>query len=187
MRPVLLAAAALLAISSARAETLWVAEARVVSATSKCADTVAVGDFFRAIYRPMGTTIGNGANSHLTFFSQRSTFWMRVPNNTFRSGINYVGYYITSTLSFAGTSGGILDWQESAAFGAPVASNVTASIANFFGDQAMHRDVAHAVHPAALSRPAPSRGSRAATTSVKGFIPPALRPASEARADRRAA
>src|SRR6185295_19192470 len=29
--------------------------------------------------------------------------------------------------------GGILDWSESAPFGAPVISNVTASIANFYG------------------------------------------------------
>ena len=128
----LLIAAALLMMSSAQAETLWVAEARVI-AVNKCADNVAVGDFFRAIYRPKGTSIGNGANSHLALFSQRSSLWMRVPNNTFRGNINYTGYYINSRLSFAGTSGAILDWQESAAFGDVVSSNVTASFANFFG------------------------------------------------------
>jgi hypothetical protein len=132
MRRLLFAAFALLTISGARAETLWVAEARVI-AVNKCADNIAVGDFFRAIYRPMGTSLGNGANSHLALFSQRSSLWMRVPNNTFRGNINYVGYYINSTLSFAGTSGAILDWQESAAFGDAVVSNVTASFANFFG------------------------------------------------------
>jgi hypothetical protein len=133
MRPLFVTAAVLLTMSGAQAETLWVADARVIAATPQCSSTTAVGDFFRAIYRPKGTTIGNGADSHLALFSQRSSFWMRVPNNTFRGSINYVGHYIKSTLSFAGTSGGILDWQESAAFGAPVASNVTASIANFFG------------------------------------------------------
>lgn len=133
MRRLAFAAAVLLTISDVKAETLWVAEARVIAVTSKCKDTTVVGDFFRAIYRPMGTTIGNGANSHLALFSQRSTFWMRVPNNTFRGGINYVGYVVSSTIAFGGTSGGTLDWQESTAFGAPVASNVTASLANFFG------------------------------------------------------
>ena len=133
MRRLLFSAAVLLTISGARAETLWVAEARVIAATSQCGTNVSIGDFFRAIYRPKGASIGNGADSHLALFSQRSSFWMRVPNNTFRGSINYVGHYINSTLSFAGVSGGILDWQESAAFGAPVASNVTASIANFFG------------------------------------------------------
>lgn len=135
MRQLLLAAAVLLTISGARAETLWVAEARVIAVTANCGTTVAVGDFFRAIYRPKGAPIGNGADSHLALFSQRSSFWMRVPNNTFRGSINYVGHFITSTLTFAGNSGGILSWQESAAFGAPVASNVTASLANFFGSK----------------------------------------------------
>jgi hypothetical protein len=133
MRRLLFAAAVLLTISGARAETLWVAEARVIAVTSQCSTTAVVGDFFRAIYRPKGATIGNGADSHLALFSQRSSFWMRVPNKTFRDKVNYVGHYINSRLSFAGVSGGILDWQESPAFGAPVASNVTASIANFFG------------------------------------------------------
>jgi hypothetical protein len=133
MKRFLLAAATLLMIGGARAETLWVAEARVIAATPQCAETVEVGDFFRAIYRPMGVSIGNGANSHLAIFSQRSSFWMRVPNNTFRDHVNYVGHFIKSTLSYGGASGAILDWQESAAFGAPAASNVTTSIANFFG------------------------------------------------------
>jgi hypothetical protein len=133
MRRFLFALAALLTISGASAETLWVAEARVVAVTPKCANNIELGDFFRAIYRPKGSSIGNGADSHLAIFSQRSGLWMRVPNNTFRGGINYVGYYVNSTLSYAGTSGAILDWQESSAFGAPVASNVTTSLANFFG------------------------------------------------------
>ncbi len=133
MRRLLIAAAALLSISGAQAETLWVAEARVIAVTPQCADTVAVADFFRAVFRPQGTTIGNGANSHLALFSQRSTFWMRVPNNTFRGGVNYVGYFVKASLSFGGTSGAILDWQESSAFGGPVVSNVTTSITNFFG------------------------------------------------------
>lgn len=133
MRSLLFAVVALLTISGARAETLWVAEARVIAVTSKCANTTQTGDYFRAIYRPMGTSIGNGANSHLALYSQRSSFWMRVPNNTFRANVNYVGYYINTMLSYGGNSGAILDWQETAAFGAPVASNVTASLTNFFG------------------------------------------------------
>jgi len=133
MRTLLVALIVLSSAWTARAETLWVAEARVIAVTPQCGAVVAVGDFFRAIYRPRGPAIGNGANSHLALFSQRSSFWMQVPNNTFRGNINYVGHFINSTLTYGGKAGGILSWQESAAFGAPVASNVTASIANFFG------------------------------------------------------
>jgi hypothetical protein len=133
MKRLLIAAALFWQVCGAHAESLWVAEARVIAVTSACAGTVAVSDFFRAIYRPRGASIGNGANSHLTLFSQRSSFWMRVPNNDFRFGVNYTGYVVSNAVSFSSHAGGVLDWQESAPFGSPVASNVTASIANFFG------------------------------------------------------
>lgn len=134
MRRFLLAAIAALLTHGAHAEILWVAEARVVAVNAPCGDTVAIGDFFRAIYRPKGPSIGNGANSQLALFSQRSSFWMQVPNNTFQFGVNYVGHIISSNLTFTSKAGAILDWSESPAFGAPVASNVTATIANFYGD-----------------------------------------------------
>jgi hypothetical protein len=117
----------------AQAETLWVAEARVIATTTQCANTTGVGDFFRAIFRPRGVPIGNGADSQLALFSQRTSFWMRVPNNSFRFGVNYTGHIINSSLTFTSKAGGILDWSESAPFGAPAISNVTASIANFYG------------------------------------------------------
>lgn len=135
MRRFLLAATALWLTHGAHAEILWVAEARVVAVTAPCGDTVRIGDFFRAIYRPQGPSIGNGADSRLALFSQRTSFWMQVPNNTFRFGVNYVGHIISSTLTFTTNSGAVLDWNESVTFGAPAVSNVIASIANFYGDK----------------------------------------------------
>lgn len=133
MRKLILAVAILAQVFGARAESLWVAEARVIAVTTQCSGSTAVGDFFRAIYRPAGASIGNGANSHLALFSQRSSFVMRVPNNKFQFGVNYTGQVVSSTITISSHAGGILQWSESAAFGSPVASNVTASLANFFG------------------------------------------------------
>lgn len=133
MRPLLIAMLFSWNVCMAQAESLWVAEARVIAATTQCSGTVAVGDFFRAIYRPMGTAIGNGANSHLALFSQRSSFVMRVPNNKFRGNVNYVAQVVSSTITITSHGGAILSWQETAPFGSPVSSAVTASIANFFG------------------------------------------------------
>ena len=133
MRRLILAAVVLWPVCCANAETLWVGNAQVVAATPQCQGTIGTGDFYRAVYRPMGTSIGNGANSHLALFSQRSSFVMRVPNNTFQAGVNYVGQTVNSSISVASRAGGILDWQESAAFGAPARSNIVASIANFAG------------------------------------------------------
>jgi hypothetical protein len=132
-RLILAAAAALLSAFGAHGETLWIGNAQLIAATSACVNSVTVGDFFRAIYRPMGVPLGNGANSHLALLAQRSSFVMRVPNNTFRASINYVGQTVGSTIGITSKAGGILGWQESAGFGSPLVSNVTASIANFYG------------------------------------------------------
>jgi hypothetical protein len=133
LKRLILAAVMLWPVCRANAETLWVGNAQVVAATPQCQGTVAAGDFYRAVYRPMGTSIGNGANSHLALFSQRSSFAMRVPNKTFQDGVNYVGQTVNSSISVTSRAGGILNWQESEAFGGPLRSNVVASIANFFG------------------------------------------------------
>lgn len=129
----LLFATVLLTGTGAQAETLWVAEARVVATNANC--DYRLGETYRAIYRPKGASIGNGANSHLAIFTQRGGFWLRVPNNTFRANVNYVGRYYGSKIDFFEASGGILAWEESAAFGEPVSSNVTARISNAFSQK----------------------------------------------------
>lgn len=129
----LLFATVLLASTSAQAETLWVAQATVVATNPDC--DYRLGNVYRAIYRPKGTSIGNGANSHLAIFSQWSSFWLRVPNNTFRPNVNYVGRYYGSSIDFFQANGAILAWDESAAFGEPTSSNVTARITNAFSQQ----------------------------------------------------
>jgi hypothetical protein len=74
--------------------------------------------------------------ANLALVSQRSSFVMRVPNNTFQFGVNYVGQSVSSTLSVTSRGGGVLDWQQSAAFGtSTLTSAVTASFANFYGVQ----------------------------------------------------
>ena len=150
MRRLLLAAAVLLTISGARAETLWVAEARVIAATPQCDTTAGVGDFFRAVYRPKGASIGNGADSHLALFSQRSSFWMRVPNNTFRGSINYVGHYITSTLSFAGRFRRHPELAGERSVRGASRIERHGEHREFLRHEELHRDLADALHAAAL-------------------------------------
>ena len=150
MRRLLLAAAVLLTISGARAETLWVAEARVIAVTPQCGTTARVGDFFRAIYRPMGASIGNGADSHLALFSQRSSFWMRVPNNTFRGSINYVGHYINSTLIVRRQLRRHPELAGERSIRGASRVERHGEHREFLRVQGVHRDAADAVHAAAL-------------------------------------
>ena len=126
----LIFATALLASTSAQAETLWVAEARVIATNTNC--DYRLGDTYRAIYRPKGSSIGNGANSSLAIFTHQGGFWMRVANNTFQANVNYAGRYFGSSIDFFEAGGAIISWQESAAFGEPASSNVTARFSNFF-------------------------------------------------------
>jgi hypothetical protein len=126
-------ATVLLASTGAQAETLWVASAQVIATNPAC--DYRLGESYRAIYRPKGTSLGNGANSHLVIFTQRGGFWLRVPNNTFRANVNYAGRYYGSTIDFFQEVGAILAWQESAAFGEPQSSNVTARISNAFSQK----------------------------------------------------
>ena len=126
----LLVATLLLASTAAQAESLWVAEARVIATNPSC--DYRLGETYRAIYRPKGAAIGNGANSHLAIFTQQGGFWVRVANNTFRPTENYAGRYFGSSIDFFQATGAILSWTESAAFGEPKSSNVTARFSNFF-------------------------------------------------------
>jgi hypothetical protein len=101
--------------TSAHAETAWIGNAFVTTVTPGCGTTVAEGDFYTIIYRPAGVALGNNADSYLSMVGQRSYFSMLVPNNTFRSGINYGGQYVSSQVNFGSTVGGILAWSMSPA------------------------------------------------------------------------
>jgi len=131
-RLALLAAAILLPVVGARAESLWVGNAFVVAATGTCGTSAKIGDAFRAIYRPKGAGLGNGADSRLALFTTRSSFALIVPNNTFRPSINYGAQTVGSTLSVGKHTGGILAWQESFSSGVTYV-RITTSLAKFFG------------------------------------------------------
>lgn len=134
MKRFLMAALLMLPAMGAQAETLWTGNAFVTTASTACGTSARVGDFFRAIYRPAGTGLGNGANSYLSLTSSRANFAVTVPNNTFRMNINYTGRTVGSTVSLGTHAGGILLWNESAAFATGTANiTVTARFAKFFG------------------------------------------------------
>lgn len=134
MRRFFLAAALLFPTMGAQAETLWIGNAFVTVASTACGISAKVGDFWRAIYRPAGTGLGNGANSYLSLTSSRANFAMTVPNNTFRANINYTARTVGSTVGLGTHSGGILAWTETANFAAvPINSGVTMRLAKFFG------------------------------------------------------
>lgn len=127
----LAAVAILVSVAGARAETLWVGNAFVVAATQQCGRSAAIGDHFRAIFRPAGSDLGNGDISHLALVTVRSSFVLRTA--TFQQ-TNYVAQTIGSTLSIGSHSGAILDWQQSSGFsGATPHANVTATFTRFFG------------------------------------------------------
>lgn len=123
------------------AATIWTGNMFVtaVPAPAKCVNssgtTVAeVGDYYRGLYRPAGTALGNGANSYLALISQRSSFAITVPNNSFQAGINYGSSYVSSTIGFGSNSAGITRWQQSPTTPATGTPNVTltTTLANFW-------------------------------------------------------
>lgn len=139
MKNAALAALAALAAVSVHAETVWVGNAFVTAATAACGPATAgafaaVGDFYRVIYRPAGVPLGNAADSYFAIIGQRSNFTMLVPNNTFRSGINYASRYVTSQVNFGTNGASILAWSMTpAALDASVKNaSLTFTFANFF-------------------------------------------------------
>lgn len=131
MRRLAMAAAiVLLASIEARAETLYVGNLFLTAVTPQCGKVAAVGDAYRAIYRPAGTTNGNGADSHLSLTSTRANFTLQVPNNQFQQNVNYVAHTVGSTVKKGSHAGAILSWTEA---GGAVNISITASITKFFG------------------------------------------------------
>jgi len=119
----------------AAAETVWVGNAMVVGTPpTVCGTTVGAGDFYRILYRPAGTALGNGADSHLSINGQRATFTMFVPNNTFRAAVNYSGRYVSSYLNFGTANGAVTAWamSPSTLAATTTTANLAMTITNFY-------------------------------------------------------
>lgn len=129
----LLASAA--AASAARAETVFVGDTMVLSASTACTNTISVGETARFAYRPAISGFGNGGDSYLAYVGARSSFAMTVPNNRFRSGVNYAGQAMGSRLSLATKTGGVTGWTQNPTVLATTTDNaeLVASFANFWG------------------------------------------------------
>lgn len=135
MKTALLAAAlATLSFSAARAETVFVGDTLVLSTTSKCGTSISVGETARFTYRPTGTGLGNGADSYLAYIGNRSSYTMTVPGAPFRSGVNYAGQAMSSSLSLKTETGGIIGWDMKPAKPGPDTASVTlvATLANYW-------------------------------------------------------
>ena len=101
---------------------------------SSGATVAEVGDFYRGLFRPAGAALGNGADSYLAMVSQRSSFTITVPNNSFQAGINYGSSYVSSSINFGSNTAGITRWtQVPTALAAGTANvNLTVTLANFW-------------------------------------------------------
>lgn len=133
-RAIFLAAALAASAAPASAATVWVGNVFVTAAASVCGASAAVGDYATLIYRPASVPLGNGANSYLAYVSPRSSFAMTVPNNTFRPLVNYAGQFVSSTLKFGTSSGGITAWTMTPATLSATTTHaqLTTTLANFF-------------------------------------------------------
>lgn len=127
-------AALVIAGSAARAETVFVGDTLVLSATSACASVISVGETARFAYRPAGAAFGNGADSYLAYIGGRASFAMTVPGNTFRSSVNYAGQSMGSKLSLTTGKGGVTGWTQNPATlsTSTDVAELVASFANFW-------------------------------------------------------
>jgi|APTNR8051073442_1049403.scaffolds.fasta_scaffold54207_1 hypothetical protein len=127
--------------AAAHAETTWIGNVFVtaVPAPDKCINSsgnpvAEVGDYYRGLFRPAGTALGNGADSYFALVGQRSSFTITVPNNSFQAGINYGSSYVSASINFGSNTAGITRWTQVPATPAPGTANVnlTATLANFW-------------------------------------------------------
>jgi hypothetical protein len=136
-RILIIASVAALPMASASADTVFVGNVFVdfVSGPANCTSTFAVGDFARALFRPRGAPLGNGADSHLAYVSTRSSLVMRVPGNNFQASVNYLGSGVGSRANLISNSGGITVWTQSPGAVSTATPNVRirGRFANFFG------------------------------------------------------
>ena len=123
------------AAPGASADTIWVGKAQVAAAATACGTSVAVGDYATVTYRPAGQA-GNGGDSNLAYVTQRSSYAMYVPKNTFQANINYAAVVVGSWVTYESVNkiGAITAWTASSAFG-PTAVHVhlKATFTNFWG------------------------------------------------------
>ena len=120
----------------AQAETLWVGNAFVTVATQPtCGTAASVSDYSRIIYRPASVPLGNGADSYFAYVGSRADFTMTTPNNTFRSGINYGGHFVSSYINFGNNVGAITAWTLTPSVISASQTNYTlnATFTNFYG------------------------------------------------------
>jgi hypothetical protein len=123
-----------LAPGSAAAETVWVGNSFLTSTTAACGSNIQVNDYARVLFRPAGADLGNGGDSYFAYLSQRSSYGMSVPGNSFQFGVNYGGQAVSSRLSLTNKAGGITQWVMNPAVPTTgtLSITLTASITNFF-------------------------------------------------------
>lgn len=121
-----------LAVSGAKAETVFVGDTLVLSTTSACGTSVTVGETARFTYRPAGDKLGNGGDSYLAYVANRSSYGMTVAGN-FNAGRNYAGQGVGSSVGVSTAVGGILGWEQSPAKIGTGTGNIelTATLANY--------------------------------------------------------
>jgi hypothetical protein len=121
--------------TAAMAETVFVGDSLVLSASTACTGTISVGETARFIYRPAAPGLGNGADSYLAYIGNRSSFTMTVPNNTFQAGVNYAGQSMGSKLTLTTNTAGVTGWAQNpvAISASTTQTELVANFANFWG------------------------------------------------------
>lgn len=124
---------AALAVSGAKAETVFLGDTLVLSTTSACGTSVTVGETARFTYRPAGDKLGNGGDSYLAYVANRSSYGMTVAGNLFGAGRNYAGQGVGSSVGVSTSVGGIVGWEQSPAKIGTGTANIelTATLANY--------------------------------------------------------
>lgn len=135
LKRLMVAASLVGAVPCASASTLWVGNVFVTAAAPACGDVAAVGDYASLVYRPAGASLGNSADSYLSYVGTRAAFAMTIPNGQFRAGVNYGGEYVSSKLKFGSNAGGVTVWAQTPSTVSTAVPTVElkATLANFYG------------------------------------------------------
>lgn len=106
------ALAAFACFGGARAETVFVGDAAVLSTTPQCGSAILVGEAARLTYRPAGPGLGNGVDSYLSYVGNRSSFAMTTPGKAFRAGVDYAGQALSASLSLKTVTDAVAGWEQ---------------------------------------------------------------------------